>query len=128
MADGDPEIVVLSLDALRRTIGHRVAADDRAIRGWILGGSEPDFAAIAEYAVPALRTILARGWIERDPGSKERLGRTLKGAADPALPGFRGAVAETVALIARALVGGPPPRPPPRRKAAQQSLGKKDRA
>jgi hypothetical protein len=104
----------------------QVEADAEAIRLWVRGADEPDFAAIAERILPAVETLLERNWVKFTDDWRERLEQDVKLASEPpSTAGYRGAVAELVELVRWALRPDRPRRPPRGPLAAQMALGRR---
>jgi hypothetical protein len=110
--------VPISLEALRQQLLFAIEADARAIEAWLHGTAEPDFIEIADRALPALEVLIEREWIHLSGGWRERVRETMILASRPAPRGFRGPVAEVVAIVRWAL-RPTLPRPP---LAAQMAL------
>lgn len=113
-----------SREVLRRQLGARPLEDAAAIQRWLRGGPEPDFEDVARYVVPALETILLRGWLHLSAEWEARVRETLTAASRPSAAGFRGPVAEALELVCWALYPDRPLSPPKAPLAAQMALGR----
>lgn len=62
-----PQPIPISRAVLRAAMSIDVDESAEAIRLWLFGGPEPDWASIGSSACWALRVVLQRGWLRLDP-------------------------------------------------------------
>ncbi|MCK6552127.1 hypothetical protein L6R52_40225 [Myxococcota bacterium] len=102
------QVVPLSREVFCRSIAPAIDEARAACRDWLACRGRPAFDEIALLAVPALETMMERGWVTVHGEWATRLEASFRIARDPSDLRFRGRIAEIVEILWWATRDGAP--------------------